>query len=109
MASVMERFPTVSGRKVKKKTYFNGLSDLSYIGFQYSEDDLASYTGNSPLLEKIYPLPIEAMKKLDVPVLNIGPFGKDAHQWTERLDLASMTEAKNMAELAVTSILQSKD
>jgi arginine utilization protein RocB len=26
------------------------------------------------------------MEQLSVPVLNLGPIGRDAHQWTERLD-----------------------
>lgn len=31
-------------------------------------------------------LPIEDMQKLNLPVINIGPFGKDAHKFTERLE-----------------------
>ena len=32
-----------------------------------------------------YRLPLEEMQKLDLPVVDIGPFGKDAHKFTERL------------------------
>ena len=31
-------------------------------------------------------MPIEDMQKLHLPVANIGPFGKDAHQFTERIE-----------------------
>ncbi|MFC7370936.1 M20/M25/M40 family metallo-hydrolase [Fictibacillus iocasae] len=99
---------TVNERKLWKKSYFNGLSDLSYIGFQYSEEDLEAFSNNFPLLEKIYPFPIEAMKQLNIPVLNIGPFGKDAHQWTERLDLATLTTARDMAEQAINAMMAFK-
>ncbi len=33
-----------------------------------------------------YSLPLEEMQKLNLPVVNIGPFGKDAHKFTERLE-----------------------
>ena len=30
---------------------------------------------------------IEEMRQLDLPVVNIGPFGKGAHQFTERVEI----------------------
>ena len=35
---------------------------------------------------KIYSLPIEQMQELDLPVVDIGTVGKDAHKFTERID-----------------------
>ena len=32
-----------------------------------------------------YSLPVEDIRNLNVPVVNIGPFGKDAHKFTERV------------------------
>jgi len=37
-------------------------------------------------LEQKYDLPLEDMQKLDLPVLDIGAFGKDAHRFTERIE-----------------------
>ena len=34
-----------------------------------------------------YRLPLEEMQELNLPVVNIGPFGKDAHKFTERLEI----------------------
>lgn len=45
-----------------------------------------SFINNMPVWDKGYSLPIGDMKKLNVPVLNIGPVGRDPHKWTERLD-----------------------
>ena len=39
-----------------------------------------------PAFGSKYDLPIKDMQKLNLPVVNIGPFGKDAHQYTERLE-----------------------
>lgn len=41
---------------------------------------------NIPGYGHLYRLPLREMAKLQIPALNIGPFGYDAHKWTERLE-----------------------
>jgi arginine utilization protein RocB len=43
----------------------------------WREDDAAPRTGS-------YRLPLDAMRRLNLPVVNLGPFGKGAHQRGER-------------------------
>ena len=50
------------------------------------EDAVSSLKNNMPGFGSKYKLPIEDMQKLNLPVVNIGPFGKDAHRFTERLE-----------------------
>ncbi|MBM7660976.1 arginine utilization protein RocB [Bacillus mesophilus] len=71
--------------KIKSLHYFSGLSDLSFVGLRESGEELQPLLFNMPLFKKGYHLPIKELEKLQVPVLNVGPFGKDPHQWTERL------------------------
>ncbi|MFD1738721.1 M20/M25/M40 family metallo-hydrolase [Bacillus salitolerans] len=71
--------------ELKPLHYFSGLSDLSYIGVKASKDQLGSLLNNMPLYEKGYHFPIDDLAELQVPVINVGPFGRDPHQWTERL------------------------
>lgn len=66
--------------------YFAGISDLSYVGLQYPMESLDGLVTNMPLWERGYSLPLQELQALDVPVLNLGPIGRDAHKWTERLD-----------------------
>jgi arginine utilization protein RocB len=70
---------------IKPLHYFSGLSDLSFIGLQETKEQLQSLLSNMPLFERGYELPLNDLAALNVPVLNVGPFGRDAHQWTERL------------------------
>ena len=72
--------------------YFSGLSDLSYIGFNGDSKDLSSFTSNFPLLGSRYNIPFDDMREINIPVINIGPLGKDAHQWTERLEINKVME-----------------
>ncbi|MFZ3588491.1 M20/M25/M40 family metallo-hydrolase [Bacillus sp. DJP31] len=71
--------------EIKPLHYFSGLSDLSFIGLKDSKEELDPLLMNMPLFEKGYVLPFEELASLKVPVLNVGPFGRDPHQWTERL------------------------
>ena len=34
----------------------------------------------------VYDLPLDEMAELDLPVADIGSYGKDAHQFTERVE-----------------------
>lgn len=67
--------------------YFGGITDLSYLGFQGEPQELEALAKNLPGWGTLYYLPMEALTALDVPVLNIGPAGKDAHKNTERLEI----------------------
>src|SRR5690625_4963433 len=68
-------------------SFFTGLSDLSFIGTPSSENKLEKLTNNLPLQNNGFVFPEDVMEQLKMPVLNVGPLGKDPHQWTERLEL----------------------
>lgn len=65
--------------------FFPSLSDSSYLKI---DDDAASVDlliRNFPNMNTLYPLPIDKIQELNIPALNYGCYGKDAHKWTERL------------------------
>jgi arginine utilization protein RocB len=67
--------------------FFTGLSDLSFIGPVTSNSKIKQLTANMPLQHNGFVFPEKMMEQLKMPILNIGPLGKDPHQWTERLEL----------------------
>lgn len=71
--------------KVNQIHYFNGISDLSYVNYDEHDQGWQSYVINTPAWGEVYNIPFAAMQQLQAPVLNVGPFGKDAHKLTERL------------------------
>ncbi|WP_099362477.1 M20/M25/M40 family metallo-hydrolase [Fredinandcohnia onubensis] len=77
---------------VKQVHYFNGISDLSYVNYKEEGEGWTSFISNTPVWGGNYSIPFEEMKQLQAPVLNIGPFGKDAHKRTERLHMKSAFE-----------------
>lgn len=70
---------------VKVMHYFNGISDLSYVDYEDDDASFTDYEKNTPVYDKTYHIPFEDMKALNTPFINIGPFGKDPHKYTERL------------------------
>ncbi|WP_147802598.1 M20/M25/M40 family metallo-hydrolase [Alkalicoccus halolimnae] len=81
----IEKVASAAGFHVEHIHYFNGICDLSYVNYQKPEAELDAYRSNTPLWGKGYSIPFEEMRQLQAPVLNVGPFGKDPHQRTERL------------------------
>ncbi|MCP3740033.1 M20/M25/M40 family metallo-hydrolase [Rossellomorea sp. BNER] len=72
--------------------YFNGICDLSYVNYTDSGEGWTAFESNTPVWGDSYTLPFKEMKRLNAPVLNIGPFGKDAHKRTERLHIKNAFE-----------------
>ncbi|MBM7702241.1 M20/M25/M40 family metallo-hydrolase [Metabacillus iocasae] len=70
-----------------EQAYFGGISDLSYAGLQHPLDTFTPFVTNMPLWEKGYDIPLKELADIHVPVFNLGPIGRDAHQWTERLNV----------------------
>lgn len=79
-------------RKLRKIHYFNGISDLSYVNYQASMKDADFYMNQTPGYGRNYSVPFADMQALSAPVINIGAFGKDPHQLSERIHIKSVSE-----------------
>ena len=94
----------------KITNYMMGITDLSYAALQNGENIIPSIGPNMPLWKKVYDIPFSEMQTLSIPVINIGPWGKDLHKFTERVyktDLYERTPA--LLECAVDYILSSRE
>lgn len=75
------------GIDIRLSEVYEGISDLSELGFQGDDGDISLLRKNLVGLNASTPYPLEKMQQLDIPVINIGPIGKDAHKMGERLYL----------------------
>ncbi|WP_035351566.1 M20/M25/M40 family metallo-hydrolase [Fictibacillus gelatini] len=75
------------GVTLKQQNYFGGISDLSYVGLAHPAETLHPLVANMPLWNNGYSLPLDDLEQFNVPVLNLGPVGRDAHQRHERLNV----------------------
>ncbi|NLY37625.1 MAG: M20/M25/M40 family metallo-hydrolase [Tissierellia bacterium] len=67
------------------QNYFTGISDLSYAMFEADRENIKYIEENMLMWKDIYYIPLEDIKELSIPVLNVGPWGKDFHKYTERV------------------------
>jgi arginine utilization protein RocB len=90
----------------RRANYIMGLTDLSYAALQNGEKIVPYIGPNMPLWQKTYDIPFAEMQELSLPVINIGPWGKDLHKFTERVyktDLCERTPA--LLECAIDYLL----
>ena len=64
---------------------YPGISDMSFLGSRESQAELALLTENTPTWERRWRYDAAALQTLNLPMLNIGPWGRDYHQRNERL------------------------
>ena len=75
-----------TGYQVVYKKFCPYITDLSYATAPTDPGAIAALKNNTPGFGVKYDLPLDAMADLNLPVMDTGPFGKDAHQFTERME-----------------------
>ncbi|WP_324822438.1 M20/M25/M40 family metallo-hydrolase [Sinanaerobacter sp. ZZT-01] len=73
------------GNGIYVQNYFTGISDLSYAMFTVDKENIEYVQNNMLFWGGMYYIPLEIIKEQSMPVLNVGPWGKDLHKYTERV------------------------
>ena len=66
------------------RKFYPYISDLSYCSIG-NDESIGKLTHNMPAWQRQYTLPVKAIQAISMPVVNIGPYGKDAHKLSERV------------------------
>jgi arginine utilization protein RocB len=92
---------------LKEQNYFAGLSDLSFTSLSQPVEGLKPLFQNMPLFQNGYHFPLDELQQLKIPVMNLGPLGRDAHKWTERLNIDySFGAFHDMLPVAISKLLK---
>lgn len=75
---------------VEEQSYFMQIADMSFASFHDTTDARRVLGGNMPLWERFYGDIFRPETTLSMPVINIGPWGKDLHTFTERVYLPDL-------------------
>ncbi len=78
----------------KKLNYYMQISDMSFASFHDCSEAVSAIGSNMPFWDKYYGNVFHENINLSMPVINIGPWGKDLHKFGERVykpDLAQRT------------------
>ncbi len=90
LASVKESINFVqnySDKPIVTKMFYPYISDSSFMAISDDIEELKALENNMPAWGTKYIHPIDEVLEINVPVVNIGTFGKDGHKITERVHM----------------------
>lgn len=94
-------------RQIKTRMFYPYISDSSFMAVC---DDTLAYEAlekNMPQWGVKYSHPVDKIKEIDVPVVNIGTFGRDGHMLTERVDMQqTFQNVPNITYETITRLLK---
>ncbi|WP_312635200.1 M20/M25/M40 family metallo-hydrolase [Oscillibacter sp.] len=73
------------GEDLKMMQFFPVLTDSSYLKLDDTDSSAETLISNLPNMKGHYNVRLDQIKRLNIPALNFGCHGKDAHKWTERV------------------------
>ena len=74
-----------TGAPIRLRAFFPGISDMSFLQGAESPAELAVMAANTPAWGSRICHDYAAIQALDLPAINVGPWGRDYHQRTERV------------------------
>jgi len=74
------------------RQFFPYISDMSFVSLSDDEAGIDAYKANMPAWGNRHYVPFDEIRKLNVPIVNIGPYGFDAHKKWERVELTYSLE-----------------
>lgn len=83
--TILQNVQDKTGEQFVLKKFFPYLADGSFLSIHETDDELKPLLQNFPKWEELYPLPYDTIRKLNIPSINMGVYGKDGHKWTERV------------------------
>jgi arginine utilization protein RocB len=84
---IAKKVSVETGEKYRFMRFFPSLSDSSYIRIDDSEESVKLLINNFPGMADLYQVPIDKIQEINIPGVNYGCYGKDAHKWTERVNI----------------------
>ena len=75
------------GYEIGVRPFFSGISDMSFVAGRDDADAVRAVMDNTPFWGSRLTFDYGAASQLNLPIVNIGPWGHDYHQRTERVHM----------------------
>jgi arginine utilization protein RocB len=76
-----------AGVSIRLRPFFPGISDMSFLGCADAPKELALVAENTPAWGSRLRFDYSSARELNLPVINVGPWGRDYHQRLERVHM----------------------
>jgi arginine utilization protein RocB len=91
---------------IQIRHFFPYISDMSFVALSDDEESIRSEADNNPAFGQKYSVDYDAIRNLNVPVINVGPYGYDAHKKYERIEMKfSLEIVPNITNQIICSLL----
>ncbi|MFD2045061.1 M20/M25/M40 family metallo-hydrolase [Ornithinibacillus salinisoli] len=88
------------------KNFYPYISDMSFLALSDDDKDLAPVADNNPSWGSKFFVNYQDIRDLNVPVINIGPYGVDAHKKLERMEMTySLEVVPNLTNKVIQNVL----
>ena len=93
-------------RQIKTRMFYPYISDSSFMALCDTRESFDAVAENMPSWKVKYFHDVDKILEINVPVVNIGAFGRDGHMLTERVDmLQTFRNVPNISYEAIVSML----
>ncbi|RSK29079.1 M20/M25/M40 family metallo-hydrolase [Bacillus sp. HMF5848] len=88
------------------RSFFPYISDMSFVALSDDKQGIDAVTKNNPGWGTKHVVNYEQIRDINVPVINIGPYGMDAHKKLERMEMTySLEIVPNLTKKVIDGIL----
>jgi arginine utilization protein RocB len=88
------------------RSFFPYISDMSFVALSDDAEALDAASRNNPSWGTKFYVEYEDIRELNVPVINIGPYGLDAHKRYERMEMDySLQVVPNLTNEVIKNVL----
>jgi arginine utilization protein RocB len=88
------------------RNFFPYISDMSFMALSDDEDGINAVSKNNPGWGTKHYVEYQDIRDINVPVINIGPYGLDAHKKLERMEITySLEIVPNLTNLVILNLL----
>lgn len=96
------------GHDIVVRNFFPYISDMSFVALSDDEEGIQAVCNNNPGWGTKHYVEYRDIRDINVPVINIGPYGYDAHKKYERMEMAfSLDMVPNLTNQVILNILAS--
>ncbi|MED3550468.1 M20/M25/M40 family metallo-hydrolase [Cytobacillus praedii] len=89
------------------RNFFPYISDMSFVALSDDDEGIRAVSDNNPGWGTKHFVEYSDIRNLNVPVINIGPYGVDAHKKLERMEMVySLDIVPNITNLVIQGLLK---
>jgi arginine utilization protein RocB len=106
LEAAIDKISPSYAQPIVTRHFFPYISDMSFINMSDNEEEIEAVVNNTPAWGSKINIDFNDIRSISIPVINIGPYGHDAHKKYERVEITYSTEVvPNLTNEVIRSLL----